>query len=128
MMGMRGRQSLTAAATTAIFFLSSMSKPGAATTAIEHTFVVSQVNMTRLCNETLVTVVNGQFPGPMVEVTEGDSVAVHVVNKSPYNLTIHCAPSGQVTTSPTGSTSPGSKAPCGGMLTLPPSGQVSTAP
>nr|CAB3491841.1 unnamed protein product [Digitaria exilis] len=66
-----------------------MSKLGAAATAIEHTFVVSQVNMTRLCNETLVTVVNGQFPGPMVEVTEGDSVAVHVVNKSPYNLTIH---------------------------------------
>jgi FtsP/CotA-like multicopper oxidase with cupredoxin domain len=45
--------------------------------------------MTHLCNETLVTVVNGQLPGPAIEVTEGDSVTVHVVNKSPHNITIH---------------------------------------
>lgn len=50
---------------------------------------VSQVNLTRLCKETLVTVVNGQLPGPAIEVTEGDSVVVHVVNRSPYNMTIH---------------------------------------
>jgi laccase len=50
---------------------------------------VKQVEMTHLCNETLATVVNGQFPGPAIEVTEGDSVTVHVVNQSPYNLTIH---------------------------------------
>ena len=50
---------------------------------------VSQVNMTHMCNEILVTVVNGQLPGPTIEVTEGDTVIVHVVNKSPYNLTIH---------------------------------------
>ena len=47
------------------------------------------MKMTHLCNETLVTVVNGQLPGPAIEVTEGDSVTVHVVNKSPYNITIH---------------------------------------
>ena len=45
--------------------------------------------MTHLCQETLVTVVNGQLPGPAIEVTEGDWVAVHVINKSPYNMTIH---------------------------------------
>ena len=50
---------------------------------------VSQVNMTRSCKETLVTVVNEQLPGPAIEVTQGDSVAVHVVNMSPYNITIH---------------------------------------
>jgi laccase len=50
---------------------------------------VSQVNMTHLCKEMAFTVVNGQLPGPTIEVTEGDSVTVHVVNKSPYNLTIH---------------------------------------
>jgi laccase len=50
---------------------------------------VSQVNMTHLCNTTLVTVVNGQLPGPAIEVTEGDSVSVLLVNKSPYNITIH---------------------------------------
>jgi laccase len=50
---------------------------------------VSQMNVTRLCKETLVTVVNGQLPGPVIDVTEGDSVVVHVVNKSPSNITIH---------------------------------------
>jgi len=45
--------------------------------------------MTRSCKETLVTVVNGQLPGPAIEVTEGNSLSVHVVNKSPYNITIH---------------------------------------
>jgi laccase len=47
------------------------------------------MNVTRLCKETLVTVVNGQLPGPVIDVTEGDSVVVHVVNKSPSNITIH---------------------------------------
>ena len=50
---------------------------------------VSQMKMTHLCKETPVTVVNGQLPGPVIDVTEGDSVVVHVVNKSPYNITIH---------------------------------------
>lgn len=57
--------------------------------AVEHTFVVSQVKMTRMCKQIPVTVVNGQLPGPTIEVTEGHSVTVHVVNMSPYNLTIH---------------------------------------
>ncbi|CAM0870912.1 unnamed protein product [Alopecurus aequalis] len=56
---------------------------------VEHTFVVSQVSLSHLCKETLAIVVNGQFPGPMIELKEGDSVAVHVVNDSPYALTIH---------------------------------------
>ncbi|XP_062197637.1 laccase-15-like [Phragmites australis] len=76
------------AAVAVVFFLSATALP-AATAIVEHTFVVSQVNMTHLCKETLVTVVNGQLPGPTIEVTEGDSLAVHVVNKSPYNITIH---------------------------------------
>ena len=50
---------------------------------------VSRMNMTHLCKETPVTVVNGQLPGPVIDVNEGDSVVVHVVNKSPYNITIH---------------------------------------
>jgi laccase len=45
--------------------------------------------MTRLCKETPVIVVNGQLPGPTIEVREGDSVTVHVINKSPHNMTIH---------------------------------------
>ncbi|CAL4986254.1 unnamed protein product [Urochloa decumbens] len=72
-----------------MFLLHAMIPPVAMAAIVEHTFVVSQVKMTHLCNETLATVVNGQFPGPTIEVTEGDSVTVYVVNKSPYNLTIH---------------------------------------
>ncbi|KAL6905938.1 hypothetical protein ACP4OV_003539 [Aristida adscensionis] len=78
----------TAAVAAVVFFLSTMALPAAAA-VVEHTFVVSQMNMTHMCNETLVTVVNGQLPGPALEVTEGDSVVVHLVNKSPYNITIH---------------------------------------
>jgi len=33
--------------------------------------------------------VNGQLPGPTIDVFEGDEVVVDVVNASPYNLTIH---------------------------------------
>ncbi|CAM0914153.1 unnamed protein product [Alopecurus aequalis] len=58
---------------------------------VEHTFVVSQIKMHHLCKDTLVTVVNGQLPGPAIEVTEGDSVAVNVINKSPHAVTIHCS-------------------------------------
>jgi laccase len=50
---------------------------------------VKQENMRHLCNNTLVTLVNGQFPGPAVEATEGDTVIVHLVNESPYGITIH---------------------------------------
>nr|CAB3490434.1 unnamed protein product [Digitaria exilis] len=56
---------------------------------VEHTFVVSQINMTHLCKKTPVTVVNGQLPGPTIEVMEGDSVIVHLINTSPNNITIH---------------------------------------
>jgi laccase len=42
-----------------------------------------------LCHEQVIVTVNGLYPGPKLEVTEGDSVIVHVVNNSPYNVTIH---------------------------------------
>ncbi|RLM58508.1 laccase-15-like [Panicum miliaceum] len=78
-----------AIAAAVIFFLTNTVLPPAIAGIVENTFLVSQVNMTHLCKETLVTVVNGQLPGPVINVTEGDSVVVHVVNKSPYNMTIH---------------------------------------
>ncbi|KQJ87549.1 laccase-15 [Brachypodium distachyon] len=79
---------LSPAAAVAVFFFLAMLVGGDAA-VVEHTFVVSQVRMNRACKDTLVTVVNGQLPGPAIEVTEGDSVVVHVVNKSPHGLTIH---------------------------------------
>jgi laccase len=45
--------------------------------------------MRHLGNDTLVTVVNGQFPGPPVEAAEGDTVVVKLVNESPFGMTIH---------------------------------------
>ncbi|TKW04641.1 hypothetical protein SEVIR_7G122900v4 [Setaria viridis] len=74
------------------FFYAAVALSGAASSeaaVVEHTFVVKQVYMRHLCNDTLVTVVNGQFPGPPVEATEGDTVVVHVVNESPFEITIH---------------------------------------
>ncbi|CAN6204040.1 unnamed protein product [Urochloa humidicola] len=71
-----------------VFVLSTMA-PLVEAAIVEHTFLVSTEKMKHLCKETLVTVVNGQLPGPVINVTRGDSVAVHVVNKSPSNVTIH---------------------------------------
>lgn len=33
--------------------------------------------------------VNGQFPGPKIELIQGDSVVVKLKNDSPFNTTIH---------------------------------------
>lgn len=33
--------------------------------------------------------VNGQFPGPKLELVQGDSVVVKLRNSSPFNTTIH---------------------------------------
>lgn len=33
--------------------------------------------------------VNGQFPGPKMELNEGDSVIVNLKNSSPFNTSIH---------------------------------------
>ncbi|TVU23929.1 hypothetical protein EJB05_26317, partial [Eragrostis curvula] len=56
---------------------------------VEHTFVVHEMNVTHLCNTTKIYVVNGQFPGPQIDVTDGDTVVVHVVNRLDHGLTIH---------------------------------------
>nr|CAD1834510.1 unnamed protein product [Ananas comosus var. bracteatus] len=45
--------------------------------------------ISRMCKEKVILAVNDQFPGPAIEVTEGDSVVVHVVNESPFDMTIH---------------------------------------
>ena len=34
--------------------------------------------------------VNGQFPGPLMEIDQGDDVEVIVLNQTPYNTTVHC--------------------------------------
>ncbi|TKW02109.1 hypothetical protein SEVIR_8G223400v4 [Setaria viridis] len=56
---------------------------------VEHTFVVHEMNVTHLCNTTKIYVVNGQLPGPALDVTDGDTVVVHIVNRLEHGLTIH---------------------------------------
>ncbi|KDP24517.1 hypothetical protein JCGZ_25081 [Jatropha curcas] len=56
---------------------------------VEHSFEVKNLTGRKLCNEQVITAVNGSLPGPTIRVREGDILIVHVYNKSPYNLTIH---------------------------------------
>ncbi|KAF5200188.1 Laccase-5, partial [Thalictrum thalictroides] len=43
----------------------------------------------RLCKTHNIITVNGQYPGPTLEVNNGDSLEVKVVNRGQYNVTIH---------------------------------------
>jgi laccase len=43
----------------------------------------------RLCKTHNIVTVNGQFPGPTLEVREGDTLVVNVVNRAQYDITIH---------------------------------------
>ncbi|GLT52670.1 hypothetical protein SLA2020_259950 [Shorea laevis] len=61
----------------------------ASAAVVEHTFTVQNLTVTRLCNQRVITAVNNKLPGPTLDVHEGDTVVVHVINNSPYNLTIH---------------------------------------
>ncbi|GJN07192.1 hypothetical protein PR202_ga25000 [Eleusine coracana subsp. coracana] len=54
-----------------------------------HEFVVKEAAVTRLCKSQNIMTVNGQFPGPSLEVNEGDCLVVKVTNKGPYNVTVH---------------------------------------
>ncbi|XP_058215393.1 laccase-7-like [Rhododendron vialii] len=56
---------------------------------VEHSFHVQNLTLSRLCKQQVVTAVNGSLPGPAIQVHEGDTLIIHVFNKSPYNLTIH---------------------------------------
>ena len=50
---------------------------------------VQETPVKRLCNTLNIITVNGQFPGPTLEVREGDTLVVNVVNRAQYNVTIH---------------------------------------
>lgn len=43
----------------------------------------------RLCSNKSILTVNGKFPGPTIRVTEGDTIAIVVVNRAKENVTIH---------------------------------------
>ncbi|XP_058184589.1 laccase-12-like isoform X2 [Rhododendron vialii] len=52
-------------------------------------FVVQATKVKRLCKTHNSITVNGQFPGPTLEVNDGDTLAINVVNRARYNVTIH---------------------------------------
>lgn len=43
----------------------------------------------RLCKTRSAITVNGMYPGPTLEVNNGDTLVVNVVNRAQYNVTIH---------------------------------------
>ncbi|XP_042510376.1 laccase-7-like [Macadamia integrifolia] len=56
---------------------------------VEHTFTVANQTLKRLCSEQEVTLVNGEMPGPVIEVEDGDTLIVHVLNQSPLYISFH---------------------------------------
>lgn len=52
-------------------------------------FIVQATPVKRLCKTRNAITVNGQFPGPTLEVNNGDTLVVEVVNRAQYNVTIH---------------------------------------
>lgn len=50
---------------------------------------VETTNVTRNCESVNITTVNGQFPGPTVEINEFDTVVINVTNNAQYNLSLH---------------------------------------
>ncbi|KAF3971732.1 hypothetical protein ACB098_06G136800 [Castanea mollissima] len=55
----------------------------------QHEFVIQATPVKRLCKSQNAITVNGQYPGPTLEVNNGDTVVVKVTNKAQYNVTIH---------------------------------------
>lgn len=59
---------------------------------IKHFDLMKQIQATpvkRLCKTHSSITVNGMFPGPTLEVKDGDTLEVKVINKARYNVTIH---------------------------------------
>ncbi|XP_028783582.1 laccase-7-like [Neltuma alba] len=61
----------------------------ASAAVVEHSFIVKDFNVSRLCNTQTITAVNGMVPGPTIDVRENDSLVIHVFNGSPHNITLH---------------------------------------
>lgn len=54
-----------------------------------HKFVVQETPVKRLCTTHNIITVNGQYPGPTLEVWDGDTLEIKVTNSARYNVTIH---------------------------------------
>ncbi|KAH7439375.1 hypothetical protein KP509_04G058400 [Ceratopteris richardii] len=78
-----------------IFHIGTTASGGADITSTQSTiryfdFHVKYTNFSRLCHTKRMVTVNDEFPGPIIEVDEGDRVLVNVTNDMPdKNITIH---------------------------------------
>uniref|UniRef100_A0A0E0RCQ2 laccase n=1 Tax=Oryza rufipogon TaxID=4529 RepID=A0A0E0RCQ2_ORYRU len=54
-----------------------------------HEFVIRETTVKRLCKSQSIMTVNGQFPGPTLEIKEGDSLIINLINRGRYNMTLH---------------------------------------
>ncbi|KAL8247782.1 hypothetical protein R6Q59_008998 [Mikania micrantha] len=63
-----------------------------------HDFVIQETKVTKLCKTQTVLTVNGQLPGPTLEVNNGDGLVINVVNRAKENVTIHWHGVRQITT------------------------------
>nr|GEY37985.1 laccase/diphenol oxidase family protein [Tanacetum cinerariifolium] len=52
-------------------------------------FSVEEASFNRLCETKTILTVNGQFPGPTLNVREEDTIWVKVHNNGRYNITLH---------------------------------------
>ncbi|KAJ4840708.1 hypothetical protein Tsubulata_018897 [Turnera subulata] len=52
-------------------------------------FILQEKNFTRLCESKSILTVNGEFPGPTIQVRKGDTFYVNVQNQGTYGVTIH---------------------------------------
>ncbi|XP_052179270.1 laccase-12-like [Diospyros lotus] len=57
--------------------------------AHHHDFVVQAAKVKRLCKTHNSITVNGQYPGPTLEINNGDTLVVKVTNRARYNVTVH---------------------------------------
>ncbi|PIA54503.1 hypothetical protein AQUCO_00900804v1 [Aquilegia coerulea] len=79
------------ARTSLLLLLYALALLASATSAeiVEHTLIVGNLTIERLCKVHVITAVNGSLPGPTIDVREGDTLVIHVFNESPYNITLH---------------------------------------
>ncbi|CAN6866300.1 unnamed protein product [Brassica oleracea var. botrytis] len=54
-----------------------------------HEFIIQETPVKRLCRVHNSITVNGQFPGPTLEVRNGDSLVITAINKARYNISLH---------------------------------------
>ncbi|KAA3471878.1 laccase-13-like [Gossypium australe] len=54
-----------------------------------HEFVIEAKPVKRLCRTHSTITVNGQYPGPTLEVRDGDTLVIKAINKARYNVTLH---------------------------------------